>query len=433
MSNTQKILVITYYWPPSGGAGVQRWLKMTKYLAKKGLEVHVLTVKPERASYFTIDESLKQDVHPNIVVHHSDSFEPLKLYSKIIGKSKVPTAGFSNIDQHKRKQKIINAIRSNLFIPDPRIGWKKYAIKKAKQIINEHDIHTIVTTSPPHSVQLIGLEVKKEFKEKINWIVDFRDPWTDIYYYQLLNNSRYSHNKNLQLERKVLKEADSIITAGEGFKQSFLSKTNAISSDKFTIITNAYDEDDFPDAVQKIETSKDKFIVSYVGTMSRKYQPDVFFKALSNLIKNENKNFPVEFHFTGIVEPSVREMIAENIGNRVIYTPPVSHEKAIKAMRKSHVLLLATQGEEGTIPGKTFEYLASFRRIICLGKGDSSELISHCQAGESFDRNQLEAIENYIKKSYEEAFKGIEFSPDKDSIQKLSWRYNSDKILKLIK
>src|SRR5690554_1175346 len=144
MDIKKKVLVIAYYWPPSGGAGVQRWLKMTKYLAELDHEVHVLTVDPKKASYFNLDSSLVENIHPTIKVHHSNSFEPINLFSQFVGKKNVPNAGFSNVDAQHWKQKMMNAIRSHLFIPDPRVGWKKYAVNKALSIIEKEKIKNVI-------------------------------------------------------------------------------------------------------------------------------------------------------------------------------------------------------------------------------------------------------------------------------------------------
>src|SRR5690554_1537100 len=168
----KKVLIISYYWPPSGGAGVQRWLKLSKYLQEMGIEVQVLTVDEKVASYTHLDTSLVKDVHPDIKIHTTNSFEINNIYGRLVGKKNIPTAGFSNVDNSSFLQKIVNAIRSNFFIPDPRVGWKRYAVKAAKQILKDESIDTIITTSPPHSVQMIGRELKR--KLNINWIVDLR-------------------------------------------------------------------------------------------------------------------------------------------------------------------------------------------------------------------------------------------------------------------
>src|SRR5690554_49991 len=430
MDIKKKVLVITYYWPPSGGAGVQRWLKLTKYLARLGHEVHVLSVDPEKASYMHIDRSLSEDIHPNVKVHLSDSFEPINMYSRMVGKKNVPTAGYSNVDEQHWKQKIVSGIRSNLFIPDPRIGWKNHAYKKAMEIIASENIENVITTSPPHSTQLIGLKLKRKLKDKINWIVDFRDPWTDIYYYPLLQHSKLSHSINLKLERQVIEESDQIITVGEGFKESFLSKTKNVSPNKFEIISNAFDPDDFK-MKDEVHPDKDVFLASYIGTVSDKYEPDVFFEALGQLAV-DFPNAPIHFKATGVVSERLQELIVSHLGDKASFHPPVPHEKAVHAMLKSHVLLLITPGIEGTIPGKTFEYLASGRRIVSIGKGDSAKAIVKCNAGAAFERTEKEAVYEYLKSALLEYQNNTPFVTNYDELKKLSWDYKAIQVAELL-
>jgi len=191
----QKVLIITYYWPPSGGAGVQRWVKLSKYLSRIEIEPIVLTVDERYASYTQIDESLLKDIPEDIKVYKTKSFEPIRLYSRFVGMKNVPTAGFSNVDRSKKSLKLLSWLRSNLFIPDPRKGWNKYAFSMAEKIIKEENIRTVITTSPPNSTQLIGLRLRREWG--IKWIADFRDPWTDIYYYDNLGQSDRSKRIDL--------------------------------------------------------------------------------------------------------------------------------------------------------------------------------------------------------------------------------------------
>lgn len=425
----EKILIITYYWPPSGGAGVQRWLKLSKYLARLGYEIHVLSVDPNKASYFQRDESLSKDIHPDIKVHLTNSFEPLSIYAKIIGKSNVPTAGFSNVDGEKWHQKKISQIRSNLFIPDPRIGWKKHALKKAKELIEKEGIKNIITTSPPHSVQLIGLALKNQLKEKINWIVDFRDPWTDIYYYPLLHNSKYSHNKNLILERETIENSDKIITVSEGFKSLFLEKTSAIVKEKINVISNGFDPDDFK-AKGEVDLSKSTFVVSYIGTVADNYQSEVFFDALGRLVK-DYPDTSIQFRATGVISENLQRYICGKIGDRAIFNTPVPHDDAVKAMRASHVLLLISPPTKGIVPGKAFEYIASGRRIVCLGKGDSGEVIEKCKAGKSFSRDEEDEIYKYLVAAYKEFIDGIPFQSDQEELKKHAWDYKAKLISEL--
>ncbi len=388
-----KVLIITYYWPPSGGAGVQRWLKLSKYLALKNTDVHVISVNPKNASYIQHDQSLCKDVHKNIKVHLTQSFEPINYYAKLVGKSNVPISGFSNVDNDNWKLKLVNFIRSHIFIPDPRRGWNKFAYKKALEVIKEYKIKNVITTSPPHSTQLIGLRLKKVLGSSIRWISDFRDPWTDIYYYELLQHSFLSHTINKRYERKVIEQSDAIFTVGERFKSSLLSKTDAISDDKISIITNGFDPEDF---LTKKRNKNSAFTISYIGTISDYYKPEVFFSALGKLIE-KYPDISIQFRLIGIVTDRLKSFIQDQIGKVAMFIPTVAHDKAVDYMVSSDMLLLITQGEEGTIPGKTFEYLASERRILCIGKGDAALAISRCNAGQSFERDEEKAIFSYLE------------------------------------
>ena len=178
----KKILIITYYWPPSGGAGVQRWVKFVKYMTTMGIEPFVLTVHPDYATYPQTDLTLEKDIPDNVQVFYTKSFELYSLYKKISSNKEVPYGGFSNTRKLDIKEKILRFIRGNFIIPDPRKGWNKYAIKKAKELIRLFQIDTVITTSPPHSTQLIGLQLKNQLD--IKWLADLRDPWTDIYYFR---------------------------------------------------------------------------------------------------------------------------------------------------------------------------------------------------------------------------------------------------------
>ena len=209
----KKILIITYYWPPSGGAGVQRWLKFTKFLPEFGFKPVILTVDDNAASYAQLDESLLKEIDPNLSVYKTKTFEPYNLYRKLSNKKEIPYGGFSNQRKITLFEKLSRFIRGNLFIPDPRRGWNRYAIKKALELIRSEQIEVVVTTGPPHSTHLIGKKVKE--KTGIRWIADFRDPWTDIYYYKDLYHLGLANKLDRYLEKNVLKLADQIITVSE--------------------------------------------------------------------------------------------------------------------------------------------------------------------------------------------------------------------------
>ena len=401
----KKVLIITYYWPPSGGAGVQRWVKLTKYLANLNVEIHVLTVNEKKASYVQIDNSLNYEINKKIKTYKTDSFEPIKIYGKIVGKENIPTAGFSNVNNKSFKQRAINAIRSNFFIPDPRRGWNKYAYKKACEIIKENDIKTVITTSPPHSTQLIGLKLKKTFNLK--WIADLRDPWTDIYYYSILNHSFISKNIDRWYEKKVIEQSDYLVTVSDSLKSLFLKKSEVVDVNKIIVLPNGFDPKDYTNSEVR---DNDIFTISYTGTMSEQYFPDIFFEAIAEII-NENK-IDMKFRIVGSISTSILKKIKElNLLENFEFIQTVPHSEIIKYQQNTHLLLLVipkVENSKGILTGKLFEYLATGNKILCIGpkEGDASKIINNCNAGIVFDRNQKDKIKKYILNHYIEYSKG---------------------------
>ena len=299
--------------------------------------------------------------------------------------------------------------------------------KKASQLIQSLDIPNVITTSPPHSTQLIGLKLKKKFKSALHWIVDFRDPWTDIYDYSLLNHSWFSKTVDAYYEKNVLEKSDATITVGSLFKQSFMSKTNRIEEQKISIITNGYDPDDFQ-LIQKKKSSK--FIIAYVGTISDYYQPEVFFTSLSEIMQ-KYKDIHIQFKLIGIVSECLRYKIQQLLGDSAIFLDPVSHEQAIQYMVDSDLLVLITQGDKGTIPGKTFEYLASGNRIIGIGKGDSADIISQCNAGASFDREEASAIVQFLDNTIQDFINKQPIKSNREEILQWSRAYQAKQVFDL--
>jgi len=413
----KKVLIITYYWPPSGGAGVQRWLKLSKYLDQFNILPYILTADEKYASYISTDPSLCDDIGENVKVIKTKSFEPINLYGKIAGKKNIPTAGFSNVDNDKFSQKIINAIRSNLFIPDPRRGWNLYAYKKAVQIINQEKIDTIITTSPPHSTQLIGLKLKRNLN--IKWIADFRDPWTDIYYYKILNHSYISSAIDRKYEEKVLTNCDKISTVSEGFKKLFQNKGLNLPDTKFSVIPNGYDPEDFK---LKKKKSRDKFIICYTGTISEQYNPYIFIDEFSNII-NEFPKQTIKLRFVGIVYKKLKLYIKKiGIDKQVEIIPTVPHSMAIDYIINANALLLIIpelKNSYGIIPGKLFEYLATNNQIICIGdtECDAAKIIRDCNAGITFNRESDSGLKNYLFNLVTDFINGSENSVCKEKIE----------------
>jgi glycosyltransferase involved in cell wall biosynthesis len=419
-----KVLIITYYWPPSGGAGVQRWLKFSKYLPEFGWEPFVLTVDPEYAAYPVKDYSHTDEVPENIKVYKTPLTDYFSIYKK--DKSKIPSAGFAISVNNTLKGKILRFIRGNFFLPDPRKGWNKYAFRKACEIIENEGVNYVITTSPPHSTQLIGLNLKKRYPG-INWVADLRDPWTDIYYYKQFYPTMISKWIDSGYERQVLLYADKIITVGESLKNLFLSKVQGIDS-KTVVITNGYDENDFSSpGVSKPE----RLTITYVGTLSDIYPVGGFISALRNF-KPEGKDFLLRF--VGSVAEKVKEELISAIPETSLeFISYVDHNKAVRYMSNSSALLLiipSHQSSKSIITGKLFEYLASAKPILCLGPadGDAAAIIRKCKSGITVDYYDSEKMTDFLGNLNK--YTG---SPDMNSVKEYSRIRLTGKVSEVLK
>ena len=395
----KKVLIITYYWPPSGGAGVQRWLKFSKYLPEFDWNPIVLTVDENLASYAQLDPSLLKEISPNLRIYKTKTFEPYNFYKKISNKKEIPYGGFSNQKKITLFEKFSRLIRGNLFLPDPRRGWNRYAIKKALELIKREQIEVIITSGPPHSSHLIGNRIKNI--TGIKWIADFRDPWTDIFYYKELYHSRLATWIDRHLEKKILSNADQVITVSEEIRKLFRKKIQH-SQDKIAVIPNGYDEADFE---KGIAVSNEKFTITYCGTISTGYKIGNFVDAifqLPELVKNQ-----MTIRFVGNVPDEILQLFERKKLRAMIdvmgYLP---HEQAVGQMKGASLLLMAipdSPDNKGVVTGKFFEYLAANRPILAIGPlgGDVDLLIKKCTAGKIFSYEAKEEMKQFILERFE--------------------------------
>lgn len=386
----KKVLVISYYFPPSGGSGVQRVLKFVKYLPHFGWQPVVYTVK--NGEYPIIDNSLEKDVPESVEVIRTKIWEPYNLYKKFTGQSsesKISPGFLHEQSKPKLTQRLSQWIRGNVFIPDARKFWIKPSIKYLVKYLRENPVDAIYSSGPPHSCHLIALGIKK--KINIPWVADFRDPWTNIYFYKHLHLSNRSHKKNLQLEKNVLSNADSILVVGNTMKKDFEQLTNK----PVYAITNGYDEDD----VTNDNTLDDKFSLVYTGYLVSDENPEILWQALSELVK-ENESFAkdLELIFIGKVDMNAQNQIESyGLKENTIYISYKPHSEIVTYQRKAQALLLLlndTPEFKRILTGKMFEYLAAKRPVICIGSsdGDAAEIIRETNSGVVFrgdDKEQL--------------------------------------------
>jgi len=413
-----KVLIITYYWPPSGGAGVQRWLKFSKYLPQYGWEPYILTVDPKYATYPAIDHSLEMDIPHNIKVFRTKATDWFRFYGS--DKSKVPLGGFASNKDDSFKGKFLRFIRGNFFVPDPRRGWNKYALKKAIEMIDIEKINHIITTSPPHSTQLIGLKLKKSYPG-IKWIADLRDPWTDIYYYDLFYPLCISKKIDLFYEKKVLENASVITTVGPSLKKFFQSKI-PYEKEKIMILHNGYDESDF---YNEAVSNPSQFTISYTGTLSESYPVEGFIRAFREVLSAGQK---ISLKFTGHISNVLKMHFISAIGiENLEFNPYADHKTVIRQMLLSsmQLLILAKDPQNRSfLPGKLFEYIASGKPILCLGPtdGDTAEILENGGFGKCFDYEDSTGMAEYILSSINSEIQPAKRAPMEFSIKTLTMK-----------
>ena len=391
-SRPEKVLIITYYWPPSGGAGVQRWLKFTKYLPSSGWLPVVLTVKPEYAAYPFRDLSLYGEIPLDVEVHRTKAMNYFAIYNK--DQSKIPHAGFASGNEKGLRSKISRFIRGNFFIPDPRRGWNRFAFRKACELIKAENITHVITTSPPHSTQLIGLRLKRRFSQ-INWVADMRDPWTDIYYYDMFKPSLPARMLDRQMEMNVLTRADTVITVGQTLASILAGKAENIER-KIHVLPNGFDEEDFEGIVP---TLPEEFTITYVGTLSPAYPVKGLIEAI-NEVRSGGRQ--VKMKFVGTVPEPVQELFqADGDGKGPEFIQYCEHPAAIKHMMDSSLLLLIIPdhpSNRSILTGKIFEYMATEKPILFLGpeEGDAARLLALCGYQGIFGYNDVQGIRDFI-------------------------------------
>ena len=394
----KKVLIISYYWPPSGGGGVQRWLKMTRYLPEFGWKPIIYT--PSNGESPVVDESLLNQVHPSVETIKSPIWEPYGFYKRFTGKkaSDKVYSGFINDKKESFSQKLSVFIRGNFFIPDARKYWIKPGSKYLSAYLKENKIDCIVSTGPPHTTHLIAKAVVK--KHNIPWVADFRDPWTNIDFYDQLRLSKWADKKHKNLEQAVLKLATSIVTVSEHWSEDF----KKLSGRDVTVIRNGFDHADFETQPSEVDS---KFTICHIGSMNKDRNPTSLWKVLKKLITNETFASNLSIKLIGQVDHSIFETIEKHkLTPFLNHIPFLSHKEALLELQKSQVLLLPindTPNSLGVVPGKIYEYLGARRPIIGIGpvNGDSATILKDSGAGQMFPYEDTEGVKiklsNYFK------------------------------------
>lgn len=398
----RRVLIITYYWPPSGGSGVQRWLKMSKYLPENGWQPVIYTA--EDAEYPVEDKSLEKDVAPETEVVRRPIVEPYRFYKHFLGiqKGEKVKAGFINEGATKSswKESISLWIRGNFFIPDARRWWIKPSVKYLKNYLKEHPVDAIISTGPPHSMHLIAKALHK--KLNIPWVADFRDPWTDVFYFDSLKLSKCSVRKHKKLENQVITQADRVVAVSWHGADDM----KRLGANNVEVVTNGYDEECSQKTSQIVDNKQ--FTVSYTGVLLPN-ESFVIWDAFKELC-NENVDFAkaLKINLIGHIDTSVKRYISDKgLSDKVSNIEYMQHSQVLEYQRKSDLLLLLiprAKKAECILTGKLFEYLAAGRPVLSVGPadGDAAKVLSEtcCGATAGYDdkARMKEIILDYFNK-----------------------------------
>ncbi|EAQ40005.1 glycosyl transferase group 1 [Dokdonia sp. MED134] len=389
-----KVLIIAYYWPPAGGPGVQRWLKFTKFLPEFGIEPIVYV--PENPSYPIVDDSLVAEVSDKVTVIKQPIKEPYgwastlsRKQTKTISSGILPKEGKQSL-----LQKAMLYVRGNFFVPDARVGWVAPSVEYLKKYVDENDIEKIITTGPPHSLHLIGNQLKS-WKPNLSWLADFRDPWTTIGYHDKLRMTAKTKARHKQLEKQVLTTADHIIVTSPGTKIEF----QAITEKPITVITNGFD-----DRVITPHQPTERFVLSHIGSLLSDRNPQLLWKVLRELC-DELPAFSkaLEIQLVGKVSQEIIDAItAAGLESQLNLVGYVSHQEAQRLQEQANALLLIEINAEktkGIIAGKLFEYLSAQRPIVAIGPKDADigAIIEKTATGSFVDYSQEIKLKSVIE------------------------------------
>ncbi|MGY8911234.1 MAG: glycosyltransferase family 4 protein, partial [Flavobacteriales bacterium] len=381
-----KVLIITYYWPPAGGSGVQRWLKFAKYLQNFGIEPIIYTV--DNANYPKEDESLIDEIPKGITVLKQPIWEPTDaLFWKQKKHQKKDISNSTNSG-------FLSFIRGNFFIPDPKVFWVKPSVKYLENYLKDNKVDLLISTGPPHSMHLIADKIQK--KTNVKWLADFRDPWSNLYYNKDFKQLNFAINKNKKLETKILKNADCILTVSNSLKAAFVKQAKRVE-----VITNGFDSEVLHSDTTELD---EKFTISYIGLLPKQSNPKLFFKVL-NKICHENSAFKndLKLNFIGDISDEVKHEIEKNnLVENTNFMGYVSHQEAIDFQKKSQVLLLLIpniDNAHGILTGKLFEYLTANRPILAISppNKDLKEIIYNTNTGDVLDYNDEKKLKETIQ------------------------------------
>lgn len=392
-----RLYLVTYYWPPAGGPGVQRWLGFTKYLSKLGWDITV--VKPRAAAYPILDPSLNAEVSPGLEVVEVPIWEPGQLGALLFPRTQSRMgAGILPENNPSALERLLLSIRANLFVPDARMGWVGPLVRSLKPRLSGEDQAILITTGPPHSIHLAGLRLKQALPN-LTWLADFRDPWTGISYHGRLPLSERTKRLHKEWERRVLNSADRLLVTSEATGRAFSDLTDT----PIGVFTNGFDLDPptaSPDPV---------FRFTHMGSLLTERNPVTFWKAISRWMNNHSSNaHDFQFQLWGTVSDEVvQSATSEGLAPCLTTMGYTEHDRVAGILARAQVLVLIEADnplKREIIPGKLFEYLQSRRPILAIGpeQWEAGKLVEELNAGYFVPHGQEDRLVEVLSELYQQ-------------------------------
>ena len=418
----KRVLIISYYWPPTGGSGVQRWVKFAKYLPEEGWQPVIYT--PENPEQLAVDTTLEAEIPAEAEIIKTHITEPYELYKKFLRRSGHSKESVEvnpvNAQNKSFAQKAAMWVRGNFFLPDPRCLWIRPSVKFLKKYLKEHPVDLIVSTGPPQSMHMIGLRLAEE--TGLPWIADFRDPWTKIFYFKHLSMTKATERWHEKMEKKVLDNASAVVAVSPLVQQDFQS----ITETPVELITNGFDECDFPQGeCHEASGGADRdFVITHTGLFAADGNPTILWQVLSEKCsQDETFRKLLKIKLIGKTDDQIKTSIAEaGLKENTIDMGYQPHAKAIEEQRTASVLILPLRKEpeyKAVLPGKLFEYLASLRPVLGIGQPDGamSMILDSIKAGVVLDWEDKASIGKFIDRCWEKHLEGGLTASDADISQ----------------
>lgn len=398
----KKVLIVAYYWPPSGGSGVQRWVKFVKYLQDEGWTPVVYT--PENPEYTAVDKTLEAEVPANVEVIRRPILEPYNLYRSLFGKKAGSAVTEISGGRKTWKQKLSLWIRGNLFVPDPRVSWVRPSVRFLKKYLKEHPVDVLVTTGPPQSMHLIGLKLHRQLG--IPWVPDFRDPWTKMYYLHYLPLTPCTWRRLHRMEQQTLDQCSTVLSVTPLVQEDFQARTHT----PVAMIPNGYDAEDF---AGEATPADGHFNLTHTGLLARDGNPFQLWNVLGEMVAADaDLRRELRLRLAGKVDREVLEAIrAAGLEDNVVNLGYCDHAAAVREQRSASVLLLPLRNDplyRMILPGKLFEYLAARRPVLGIGQSDGAmaRVLQDTQAGVTADWENPACMRQFLETAWKQHLSG---------------------------